>query len=176
MRNRPETVLPLSVSPRCFSRPSSGGTAGQSLVELALALPVFLLILVGTADFARFTWTTIEVSNAARAGAQYGAQSSITASDEPGISNAARQDGADLLSGLTVTPPTHTCSCSTAPTSTIQCATALTACPSPNIILEYVQVNTSATVTPLFHYPGVGSTFTARGQALMEVNRDLWNP
>jgi Flp pilus assembly protein TadG len=44
---------------------------GQSLVELALALPILLLILLGLADFGRAFYYTTIISNAARAGAAY---------------------------------------------------------------------------------------------------------
>ena len=44
---------------------------GQSLVELALALPILLLLLLGLADFGRAFYYTTIISNAARAGAAY---------------------------------------------------------------------------------------------------------
>lgn len=45
--------------------------AGQSLVELALALPVLLIILLGLADFGRVFYYTTIITNAAREGAAY---------------------------------------------------------------------------------------------------------
>ncbi len=48
---------------------------GSALVELAMCLPLLVLILVGTADFARVFYTSIALTNAARAGAQAGAYS-----------------------------------------------------------------------------------------------------
>lgn len=48
---------------------------GSALVELAVSLPLLVLLLVGTVDFARVFYTAIELTNAARAGAQYGAAS-----------------------------------------------------------------------------------------------------
>ncbi|MDP9245825.1 MAG: pilus assembly protein [Chloroflexota bacterium] len=45
--------------------------AGQSLVEIALALPVLLLILLGLADLGRAFYYTTAVASAARAGAAY---------------------------------------------------------------------------------------------------------
>ena len=143
------------------------GGSGQSLVEFALTMPLFILILIGTVEFARFAWATIEAANAARAGASYGAQSHITAADTTGIEAVALDDGINL-SGLTATA-FQSCACSTAPSATITCSTALTACPSPATIQVYVQVNTTATVTPLMTYPGLPAQFTAQGQAIMEV-------
>jgi Flp pilus assembly protein TadG len=141
--------------------------SGQGLVELALTLPFLMLILLGAAEFARFGWASIETSNAARAGVQYGAQTNITASDNAGMQTASLNDGVNL-SGLTAAS-SHTCACSTAPTATGSCGTALPGCASPAIVLEYVQVNTSSTIRPLFHWPGLPTTFTANGSALMQV-------
>jgi Flp pilus assembly protein TadG len=45
--------------------------AGQSLVELALALPVLLLILLGIADLGRAFYYTVMVADAARQAAVY---------------------------------------------------------------------------------------------------------
>ena len=147
-------------------------SAGQGLVELALTVPLFTLLLVGAAELASVAWASIEVSNAARAGAQYGIQSHITASSPATITAVALADGTNL-NGLTVTSATNFCTCSTAPATTIDCATALTSgsCASPAIIHEFVKVQTSATVTPLFHLPGLPRTFTPTGSAIMEVEQ-----
>src|SRR5262245_42296062 len=45
---------------------------GAAVVELAFALPVLVLIFFITTDFARVFRTSIELTNASRAGAQYG--------------------------------------------------------------------------------------------------------
>jgi Flp pilus assembly protein TadG len=143
------------------------GDAGQGLIELALTLPLLILILLGGAEFARFAWASIETANAARAGAQYGAQTDITASDDAGMQTAALNDGVNLT-GLTATS-SHSCACSTAPTASLVCTAALSSCASPAIVLEYVQVNTSSTIRPLYHWPGLPATFTPNGSALMQV-------
>ena len=70
--------------------------SGQGLIELALTLPFLMLILLGAAEFARFAWASIETTNAARAGVQYGAQTDITASDDSGMQTAALNDGVNL--------------------------------------------------------------------------------
>ena len=141
--------------------------SGQGLIELALTLPLLILILMGGAEFARFAWASIETANAARAGVQYGAQTTITASDDAGMQTAALNDGVNL-SGLTATS-SHSCACSSAPSTTIACSTALSNCASPAIVLEYVQVGTSSTIRPIYHWPGLPTTFTANGSAIMQV-------
>ena len=81
----------------------------QSLIELAVGASVHALVL-GSTEIARFAWASVLTSNAARAGAQYGAQNPITAIDIPGIKAHAASDSVNLT-GLTTTP-TLTCACS----------------------------------------------------------------
>jgi Flp pilus assembly protein TadG len=143
------------------------GDAGQAILELALLMPIFVLLIVGAAEFGHLAYAAIEVTNAARAGCAYGSQTHITASDNANIQLAAIQDGSNI-SGLTATP-SHFCACSTG--GTIACSTALTSCPSPARIIEYVQVNTAASVAPIFNYPGISKTFNLSGQAIMRVEQ-----
>ncbi len=157
---------------QCRQQFCLAGESGQSLVELALTLPLFIFILVGATEFGRFAWATIEASSAARAGVQYGAQNHATASMAGAIQAAALNDGVNLT-GLSATPSTY-CVCSTALSTHIACGGltgGLIACPSPATLLEYVVVTTTATVTPLAHYPGLPSSFTAQGYAVMEVEQ-----
>lgn len=56
------------ITMRTRSRRSS---RGQSLVEFAIILPVFLLIVVGILDFGRVVWANSAVTNAAREAARY---------------------------------------------------------------------------------------------------------
>lgn len=62
---------------------------GAALVELAVALPLLAVILVGTIDFGRAFRLAMVVTSAARAGAQYGAQSAYNAGDVAGMQGAA---------------------------------------------------------------------------------------
>lgn len=47
--------------------------AGQSLVELALGLPLLLLLLLGTVDLGQMFFYEVQLRNAVREGAGYGA-------------------------------------------------------------------------------------------------------
>ncbi len=77
---------------------------GQSLVELALTLPLLLLILLGVIDLGRIYFSYITVVNAAREGARYGA-------GHPQDLNTARTRAINesLGSGITLTSVTVTC-------------------------------------------------------------------
>ena len=138
---------------------------GQALVELALTLPALVLLLVAAAEFARVSYASIEESNAAMAGVQYGAQSPIEAADTAGIQAAAQNDAPDLASGLLIATASKSCICSDGSAST--CLS--TDC-SPGVSIETIlTVKTQATVDPLIHLPGIPSTFTLRGQAVQKV-------
>lgn len=45
---------------------------GQALVELAMLLPILLIILLGIIDFGRVFYAYVTITNAAREGARYG--------------------------------------------------------------------------------------------------------
>ncbi len=139
-----------------------GTEQGGSLVELVLLTPVFCILLLGAAEFGRLMYIGIEVSNAARAGVQYGAQNSSTATDISGMQTAALNDGPDV-SSLAATA-SHYCVCSNGSAST--CAN--TDC-STSRILQYVQVNTTVTVSPLFTYRLPTGSVTLTGQAVQRV-------
>jgi Flp pilus assembly protein TadG len=138
---------------------------GQAMVELALVFPIFILLLIGAAEFGRLAYAAIEISNAARAGASYGSLSLNNASDFPNIRLAATTDAANVA-GVTATA-TISCACSTG--AALTCSTAAINCPSPARIIHYVTVTTSGTVDPLFHYPALPRTFTLTGRAIMRV-------
>jgi Flp pilus assembly protein TadG len=140
------------------------GTAGGALVELALVVPIFSSLLLGSAEFARLTYASIEVSNAARAGVAYGSQSSTTASDLAGMQTAATGDGTNVT-GLSAAA-TEFWSCSNAPSTQF---TSPPTCTTGNRVLNYVQVKTTATVTPVIHVPGLPTSFTLHGLAIMRV-------
>jgi Flp pilus assembly protein TadG len=148
---------------------------GQAFVELALVLPIFILLLVGVAEVGRLAYASIEVSNAARAGVAYAAQNHTTAADTNNIKTATSNDAPEITS---LTPTTsYSCSCEsstgtiTALTSCSATNTNLTTCPSPSRILVDVQVTTTAQVDTIFHFPGIPSTVTLRGFATMRAEQ-----
>lgn len=135
---------------------------GQALIETALAMPLLLLFLVGAIEIARAVFAGIEVSNAAHAGVQYGAQSSAAAGDTTGIQNAATADAPDITLGTTTV--SHSCICSNGAASTCLA----TDCTGANIE-TILTVQTQATFDPGIYLPGMSHTFTLQGQAIQKV-------
>lgn len=143
---------------------ASAGQTGQSVLEIALLAPMLLLMLVGTIEIGRYAYFAIEATNAARAGVQYGTQSLIDSKDVAGIKAAASNDAPDLIQ-LNVTAK-DLCACSSNPSHYVGCPAQRCGAGHPVVFL---QVNTTAQVPSLFHYPGLPATFTANGQAIMRV-------
>jgi Flp pilus assembly protein TadG len=149
------------------------GNAGNATLELALAMSFFgTPLLLGTYETSVLIHHSIEVTNAAHAGALYGMMSSTFASDTSGIQTAAQNEASDFGSGLTVTPTIYyVCSEAMTGTQYTTQAAANTACPAgqTNHNLEMIQVATSASVTLPVHIVGLPRTLTLNGTSVMEV-------
>jgi Flp pilus assembly protein TadG len=144
--------------------PLRSAESGQALVELAVVLAfgsIALLLFLGVAEFGKVIYAAIEVSGAAKAGVQYGAQTGGTASDATGIQNAATAAAPDLA-GLVATS-SHACSCSDGTSSTCQS----TDCPNSHIE-ETVTVNTTVTIVPPVVLRGLPNSYTLTGKATQQ--------
>jgi len=153
-----------SLSHILASRATLRGEQGNALIETAVGLTILTTLLFGAAEFGRLSYAGIEISNAAHAGAAYGAESRTYASDLPNIQNAAVKDAPDV-SGVTSTAA-YSCKCSDGSAST--CAP--TDCTGIRII-EYITVNTTGTVNPMIYVPGLPHTYTLTGRAIMRVEQ-----
>jgi Flp pilus assembly protein TadG len=136
---------------------------GTSLVEFALVAPVLVFLLVGVVEVGRYTTFAVMAANAARAGAQYGAQNLTTALDKSGMSAAALKDAQNLPSFSA--PANYLCSINGA---------ALTTCPSnangsPQNTVYYVQVQVTGTFKSMLNYPGIPNSIPISGSATMRV-------
>ncbi|HEY6234219.1 MAG TPA: TadE/TadG family type IV pilus assembly protein [Candidatus Elarobacter sp.] len=141
------------------------GDSGSALAEIALVLPLLVLLLIGLVEVGRFGNYTILIGNAARAGVQYGAQNTVTAADTTEMQNAALRDGQNLA-GLTATASAF-CQCADGSVSTCLA----TDCPASHRIV-FVQVLTSASVPSLTNssfLPAALRTITIQGKAVMRV-------
>lgn len=142
------------------------GDRGQALVETAVSVPLLLLILIGATEFARATYAAIEVSNSARAAAQYAAMNGGATADASGIQNAAQGDSPNLLSAVTANVTSDTCVCSGAETTVVSCNPSANLCGAGGHVMETVTVTTQATFSPLMSWgSSAAPSFTLNGYA-----------
>jgi len=177
MKKTPDVKSVLGRRPGQNGSPITGrGDRGQAVLELALVTPFLLIMLVGAVQIGILAYGAIEVSNAASAGAIYGAQNHANAADNTGITNAAINDAANVTSLTAAGVTVHQwCACETGVTAAsvggaVSCATfSVASCVSPSRIVEWVQVDTQATVVPSFSVTHV--PFTLHGHATMRVGQ-----
>jgi Flp pilus assembly protein TadG len=138
---------------------------GAALTEIVIVLPLMVLLLIALIEVGRYGNTMIVVGNAARAGVQYGAQSTVTAANITQMQNSALND-AQGVPGMTATASNY-CECADGSTST--CLP--TDCSASHRIM-YVQVLTTATMPSLTNFAGLPAslrTITVQGKAVMRV-------
>ncbi|MGH9415582.1 MAG: TadE/TadG family type IV pilus assembly protein [Terriglobales bacterium] len=138
---------------------------GQAIAEMAVLLPLLLLLLVGVEELGRLAYTAIVASNAAHAGALYGSQNNVTVSDNAGMQSQALADGKDITS-LTATA-THVCTCASG-ASAPDCS--LSDCSSSRLQV-YAQVNTTAVFTPVCSFLGWPGPITLHEQARVRAQQ-----
>lgn len=80
------------------------GEQGQALVEMALVLPLFLLLLFGVIEMGRVGYAYVTVSNAARAGGRIATIGGTDPDINSTVQNAATSLNPASLT-ITITPP-----------------------------------------------------------------------
>lgn len=157
---------PLSASEDAGRRAiSPQWAAAQSMVELAVMLPVLVMLLVIVTDMARVYAMRMALNYAVRAGAQYGAQNRATAVDYAGM----EQTACGAMPQVPCTPGVTTTA-----TSFCQCAgsTSPISCTNPGgctIVQNFVKVDASSVFTTLISYPGVPSSVNLTATSVMQV-------
>jgi Flp pilus assembly protein TadG len=139
--------------------------SGQAIVELTLLLPLLVLIFLAAADLARMFYHATALAQAARSGAQYGAQNLGTSADVAGMTQAAMSSAADDLGTITVAP---------APKRYFQCGSEATTsnelpCADKRAAKVFVEVSVAKTFSTLFDYPGIPHTVPMSRVAIMRV-------
>ncbi len=122
---------------------------GSVTVEFALLISFLLVLFLTIVDFSKSTADSMALEAAAQAGARYGvAEGNLN--DTVGMSAAATA-AAPAVSGMAVVASTF-CTC-TSGGSTVTCASIM--CNTYDLPMQYVKVQTSATVPLLFHFGGI---------------------
>jgi hypothetical protein len=157
--------IPKKAKLREISHPRYA-TAGQSLVEFTLIVPLILLLLIGAIEIGRAAYYAIAVTNASRAAVQFGAQNYATADNTTGIKQAAVDDfGSPILSPDNVTKSFfYTWEDGTpADCDNIDCNA------TGNRFIPYLKVTTQLQLTPLIGFPGLPASFVLSGEADMRI-------
>jgi Flp pilus assembly protein TadG len=142
--------------------------SGAAIVEFVAMAPLLLLLLLGLIQAAGAGDFAIKVTNAARAGVQYGAQNHVTAADTAGMQTAATNDA--NTAGVTAVA-TYFCQCENV-TVTSTCGLA-GACSTSHQNL-YVKVVVSGTMASLVNYsalPTALQTVKVTQTAIMRVTQ-----
>jgi hypothetical protein len=126
-----------------------GTSRGQALVELALIVPLLVLMLAIAADFGRVFTAYITVSSAAREGASFGMMSTANATNHNGIRSAALADAPTIWGVAPVVTPSN----------------------PPNDFQGYpvVRVTVSYTFTPILRIPPIPNSIAMTRTVEMRV-------
>lgn len=161
---------------RRLRRARASSDSGSAVVELAVALPLLVLILAATIDFSRVFYFAMALTDAARAGAQYGAANVGNSANTATMETTAT--AATSVSGITANA-SRICRCATDSGSfsdtsgTVNdCTTAeATACPSGGHRVMMVTVTTTKTFTTIFTsiLPSVANSITLTRTSTLRV-------
>lgn len=146
MQDHPVTIL--NDPPRTALKPRHQRTRGQMMVEMALLLPVLILILAAAADFGRAFTAYIAISGVAREGAAYGMLSKANAEDSDAIESAALAD---------------------APTIWGEAPSVSSTTATDSFGYQYVQVTVTYQFTPIMQVPGIPSVLNMNRIVRMRV-------
>jgi Flp pilus assembly protein TadG len=157
--------------------------SGQALVELALALPILLILALGVIELGRYSYISILVGNAAHAGAVYGSQTTAASADTAGIKNAAYYDFAGTVPGAVDVGTTHkngfyvadltvtstvACGCDALGTISNFACDSTPSCATGHWV-AVVTVTATGTFNSLFNYPGIPTSLTINRTSSMRV-------
>ncbi|MGK2962505.1 MAG: TadE/TadG family type IV pilus assembly protein [Gemmatimonadaceae bacterium] len=133
------------------------------MLEFAVVMPLLVVLLVGAADYGRVFFTSIAVANAARAGAEWGAQDKGKAfGSTTAITDFAEQDG--IEAGAIVVSSATVCRC---PDETVLVCTS--SCAGYGDPRAFVEVTATKTVNLILPYPGVPNNIQITRKAVFRV-------
>lgn len=139
---------------------------GSALIELALILPLILLLFMGAVDLGRAFYYSNAVAKAAESGALYGSQNPTDTSGMVLTSDNAMQaafNSAQDMSGVNATA-SYGCECSNGSGLSASCTSA-PACTSNQVY--YVTVTANATYKTLLPWPGIPSSYNLSSTVTM---------
>ena len=143
--------------------------SGQALIEIALLLPVLMLLTLGIIELGRYAFVSILVGNAARAGTAYGTQSLPQSVDTVGIQRAAgndfRNNGQDPQNLSVISTVSCGCDVGGGIVSAPCTGSGAGVCTTGRWV-AVLSVTASSTFVPLFTYSGIQSVALIRTSAV----------
>jgi Flp pilus assembly protein TadG len=137
--------------------------SGNVVIEMALIMSVFILLMLGGYDISRMAIETHELEQVARSGAQYALLGQTSAQDTATIIAEAKEAAGDDADLITVTATTF-CEC---PDGTgNNCSDT---CSDGSVSLMYVNVTVTKPFVFLFNLPVVFGSYTISGSANMRI-------
>lgn len=134
---------------------------GSAILELGLGIGMIALLLAGVIGYGPMLYNSIEISDAARAGAVYGVSNP---GDFTGMQNVAVASAVNVT-GVTATA-TQTCQCQ-GTTGSVSCTSTCSGGAPPMI---YVSVGVQANTTPVFPDPlNAGTVFSIKRTVTMRA-------
>ena len=141
-----------------------GDFAGNVTIEFGFIILILVTLAIGAFDFGRLGYSKIAVTNAARAGTQYGVQDMSTAKDIAGMIQAARNDIGDTSSELLIDAINYY-----ACPGQGQVADETVLCNDGSFSYFYVEVTVPDEIDLLFPYPGIESPRQIASTNIMRV-------
>lgn len=151
------------IAQRKAPRHGASGQRGQALAELAIVLPFLLVLLIGVVDFCRIFYASMMLTQAARTGVQYGAQSKSKSAEFSNIEEAAIDAATDLTPAITA-DATRSCEC--ADGTVVDCAATCVGEGAPRV---FVSVTAGYTFHTYFPYPGIPNNVALSRTATLMV-------
>ena len=142
----------------------SRDNAGNVTIEFGFVILFMITLALGAYDFGNLGYQKIAVTNAARAGSQYGVQDMSTAEDTAGMIQAARNDINDTANALDIAAINYYFCPGQG-----QVADQSVLCDDDSFSYFYVQVTVADEVDLLFPYPFVSSPQVVASTNTMRV-------
>ena len=136
---------------------------GAAAVEMALMVPLLVLLALGAVDLGRVFYDVVAVTSAARAGLSYGSLNAAKSQDTTKISEVANADAHNTQGGISFVIG-RVCQCDD--TTVVDCETGTC---SEGASRVYVRVRASKTFETALPYPGIPSSVNITRDAYMRA-------
>ncbi len=137
---------------------------GNMTIEFGFVILFMVTLAVGAYDFGNLGYQKIAITNAARAGSQYGVQDMSTAEDTAGMIQAARNDFNDTANALDISADNYYFCPGQG-----EVADESVLCDDGSFSYLYVEVTVQNDIDLLFPYPFVSSPQTVASTNTMRV-------